>query len=279
MANKKITQLTEVTVVTSDDVLPIVTNTSTTAVTKKIKPSNLFSGWIASHATWSYSSADAPTFVISINADMTGILGKGMRIQITQSSVNYFIITAVGVYSGGATLVTVYGGTDYTLANATITSAYYSQAKAPINFPMARTKWDIVVPVTTAYVKTSPTTNTWYGQTNLMDSSLALPSINVPIGDWEIGWEYLFYGAASAAMAVELTLSTSASTESDKELSNIVAIGVNPAFLYAPASRSKNITVTSKTPYYTLLRSITSASSIGIDNGVTNTIRLKFGYL
>ncbi len=89
--------------------------------------------------TWSYSSADAPTFVISINADMTAVLSIGMRLRLTQTTVKYFIVTAVGAYSGGNTLVSVYGGVDYTLANAAISTPYYSTAKAPIGFPMSLT--------------------------------------------------------------------------------------------------------------------------------------------
>ena len=37
--------------------------------------------------------------------------------------------------AGGATLITVYGGTDYTLADEAITSPYYSYASNPQGFP------------------------------------------------------------------------------------------------------------------------------------------------
>jgi hypothetical protein len=67
--------------------------------------------WIADENTWTYSSADDPTFVISVDADMTGLIGVGNRIELVQSgSTKYFIVTAVGTYSGGATLITVRPG-------------------------------------------------------------------------------------------------------------------------------------------------------------------------
>ena len=100
--------------------------------------------WTSDSNTWTFSSADSPTFVISVNADMTALITAGTQIQLTQSAtVKYFIVTAVGAYSGGATLITVYGGTDYTLANSAITSPNYSYAKAPTGFPLSPAKWTV----------------------------------------------------------------------------------------------------------------------------------------
>jgi hypothetical protein len=60
----------------------------------------LSSGWIPADGTWTFSSADAPTYVVSVNADMTGIISVGMKIKLTHATVKYFIVTAVGAFSG-----------------------------------------------------------------------------------------------------------------------------------------------------------------------------------
>ena len=39
-------------------------------------------GWIVSPGTWTYSSADAPIFVITVNTDLTGKIGVGDRIKL-----------------------------------------------------------------------------------------------------------------------------------------------------------------------------------------------------
>jgi hypothetical protein len=134
-------------------------------------------GWTAGTGTWSYSSADAPTFVISVNNDQTGIIGVGQRIKLTQTTAKYFIVTAVGAYSGGATLITVYGGTDYTLANAAISTPFWSNVKAPFGFPMSPAKWTVTVTDTSDRTQASPTINVWY--------NLGSVSISAPIGIWK----------------------------------------------------------------------------------------------
>lgn len=168
-------------------------------------------GWTAGTGTWSYSSADAPTFVISVNADMTAILGVGMKIKLTQTTVKYFIVTAVGSFSGGATLITVYGGTDYVLANAAISSPNYSVVKAPLGFPMSPAKWSVIVTDSTIRTQASPTKNTWY---NLGTTAC---QITVPIGTWygeyKVGL-YAYRNATAATFAVA-TLSTANNSESD----------------------------------------------------------------
>jgi len=74
-------------------------------------------GWRAAGETWTYASADDPTFTFTISGDKTSKYSPGMRIKLTQTTVKYFIITAVS-YSAPNTTVTVYGGTDYDLVNA-----------------------------------------------------------------------------------------------------------------------------------------------------------------
>lgn len=88
-------------------------------------------GWVSAVGqTWTY--ATATTFTIT--GDYTAILNKGDKIKLTQTTAKYFYVTAVS-YSAPNTTVTVTGGSDYSLANAAITSPYYSKIASPNGFP------------------------------------------------------------------------------------------------------------------------------------------------
>lgn len=212
-------------------------------------------GWTAGTGTWSYSSADSPTFVISINADVTALIGVGQRIKLTQTTVKYFIVTAVGAYSGGATLVTVYGGTDYTLANAAITSPYYSNIKAPFGFPLSPDKWSVSLSDTSDNTQATPTQNTWYQPGSL--------SIAIPIGVWSVRFSHhmaVVTNAAQTIGTVQSALSTSTSSASDADLISHVAIGGASGTLVNSLSVfvEKVLTLTSKTTYNLNLRTTTA---------------------
>ena len=53
----------------------------------------------------------------------------------------HFINTGVGYSSN--TVLTLYGGTDYDLANSPIIEPYFSAAKAPFGFPLNEGKWRV----------------------------------------------------------------------------------------------------------------------------------------
>lgn len=90
-------------------------------------------GWVSSGETWTYASAT--TFTIS--TDKTGKYQKGDKLKLTQTTAKYFYIVVTPTYSSGTglTTITVSGGSDYTLANAAITSPYYSKVENPQSFP------------------------------------------------------------------------------------------------------------------------------------------------
>jgi hypothetical protein len=194
--------------------------------------SDISTGWIAGDAL-TYVSADAPTYVASVASDVTTKYCPGMRIKLTDAAaVKYFIITAVGAYAGGVTPLTLYGGTDYTLAGGAITLPYYSPMKAPWGFPLDPTKWCVEL-------QDSSTRNTTSG-TYVNVGSLVL---NIPIGSWEIyakgilsngGTSYTFF-----------TLSTGSTSESDPDFT--IAHYSTPIMAHFVM---KKINVASKTPYY-----------------------------
>lgn len=179
------------------------------AVWRQIYPAD--SGWIEVFETWTYASADAPTFTFTVVGDKSTKYYPGMRIKLTQTTVKYFIITGV-VYSSPNTTITVYGGTDYTLANAAIIYPYYSSAKAPAGFPLDPTKWTVTVTDSTLRSKTTDISDsTWYN----ID---AAAQISVPIGIWNVS--YMVYGSSSVTAtpgwhAVRVCLSSSSNSCSD----------------------------------------------------------------
>jgi hypothetical protein len=134
-----------------------------------------------------------------------------MRFKLTQTTVKYFVVTAVN-YGAPNTTVTLYGGTDYTLINAAITNPYYSSAKAPLGFPLNPTKWTVSVTDATVRTQATPTANTWY---NLN----AAHTISIPIGLWRVSYQVCVgYGKTTeSALAAFSTLSTANNSESDSK--------------------------------------------------------------
>lgn len=87
-------------------------------------------GWTEAGETWTYDSAT--TFTVS--GDQTAKYRAGAKIKLTQTSVKYFYIVTSS-HSSGTTTVTVTGGSDYSLSNASITSPHFSYQATPQGFP------------------------------------------------------------------------------------------------------------------------------------------------
>lgn len=132
----------------------------------------LRSGWVEADETWTYASADDPTFVITVPSGAASKYSVGMKIKLTQTTVRYFIITAVT-----DTTLTVYGGTDYDLADAAISANYYSLVKSPQGFPLDPDKW------TYAPTVTDTTSAGFYNHATL----------NVPLGIWNTDVSVMAY--------------------------------------------------------------------------------------
>ena len=181
-----------------------------------------------------------------------------MRIKLTQTTVKYFIITGVSTYSGGNTTITVYGGTDYDLANAAITSPYYSTQKAPQGFPLSPIKWTVKTTSTDSYATATPTANTWYTYANLV--------ISVPIGVWKLGYQANVGvdGSSVTGVIVQATLSTANNSESDTEFTCFTrSEGASGNItLNTFVSKEKYVSISSKTSYYLLNKT----ASTGIAN-------------
>jgi len=83
-------------------------------------------GWVSANETWEYASAST----ITVPSGAASKYAVGDRIKLTQTTVKYFYILAVA-----DTLLTVTGGTTYTVEDAAITLPYYSHEATPIGMP------------------------------------------------------------------------------------------------------------------------------------------------
>jgi hypothetical protein len=90
-------------------------------------------GWIGANETWTYASAT--TFTIS--GDVTDKYQINDKIKLTQTTDKYFRIVAIS-YSSPNTTFTVNGGGIFTLADASITSPFYSKIENPQGFALKK---------------------------------------------------------------------------------------------------------------------------------------------
>lgn len=199
-------------------------------------------GWSPAGETWTYASADAPTFTFTIaGVDKTTKYYAGMKIKLTQTTPKFFVITKVAFSTD--TTVTVYGGTDYVLANAAITSPFYSLSKSPAAFPLDPLKWVFETTDSSDRSQAAPAANTWY--------NLGAFTSSIPIGAWDLSYDVALQvnEGTSANCVIQTTLSTATSSATDNSFTTYDTINVSTAG-GRTFFRKKDLNVTSKTPYY-----------------------------
>lgn len=96
------------------------------SATGALTAAGTWDGWIGANETLTYASAT--TFTCS--SGLAAVLSIGDKIKLTQTTAKYFYVTGIS-----GTTITIFGGSDYTLANAAITSPYYSHEATPAGFP------------------------------------------------------------------------------------------------------------------------------------------------
>lgn len=89
-----------------------------------------YDGWINTADTWTYASST--TFTIA-GVDRTAQFPVGTKIKLTQTTEKFFYVTAKAFATD--TTITINGGSDYSLANAAITSPALSYDATPQGFP------------------------------------------------------------------------------------------------------------------------------------------------
>src|SRR4249920_1719963 len=119
-------------------------------------------GWSASPDTWTFNSADAPNYYIQVTGDRTGAYWPGMRFRLTSAGVVKYFIVQEARFISGITYLTLYGGTDYTLAAGAITAPASSTAKAPQGFPLDPAKWSLEATLSGNVAQPNATASAWY---------------------------------------------------------------------------------------------------------------------
>jgi hypothetical protein len=89
-------------------------------------PTIITDGWNSAGETWTYASATT----ITVPTGAVSRYAIGDKIKWTQTTVKYGVIIAVA-----DTLLTIATNTNYTVANAAITSPYFSHEVSPLGYP------------------------------------------------------------------------------------------------------------------------------------------------
>lgn len=221
---------------------------------------NPATGWIPISATLTYSSVDGHTFVVSTSSDMSGSIGIGDRVSFTNNSTTFYgIVTAIT-----SSTITLYGGTNYSVANSAITNPFFSHLKSPYGFINDPAIWSEELAINSNQSQTNPVATTVY--------NLGSQSIAIPIGKWRViieGTIQAFSNGAVTLIDMQVSLSNSNSSVSDPKLAADIQYQGASGNLYAETlvHRENNISLTSKTTYYLL-----GISPNGIANGGIRTV-------
>ena len=247
----------------------VVTNTGTfinAAVMNNIENAveELSVGWQSATGTFTYTSADAPTFVMATSVNTTSFISVGMKLKLTQGTTKYFIVTAQTSNS-----LTLYGGTDYTLTSAAITEVQYSPHKAPFGFPLNPDKWTVTLIDTDRRQQEDPSADVWYNPDGI--------SITVPIGLWNISYKANTYARLPDGEAGFRTCSMTLSETNDGDtLTQFKTAG----YTFQPSGSnslqvgtSNILSLLSKTTLYlNVSTSRPYLSRLGIDGGWSATV-------
>lgn len=107
----------------------VVGDTDTQTLTNKTLSTPIiktWDGWNTVSDSWSYLSASS----VTVPSGAASLYKKGDKVKFTQTTAKYFVVSAVT-----DTTLTFFVSTDYTVANAAISSIYVSHEENPIGFP------------------------------------------------------------------------------------------------------------------------------------------------
>lgn len=186
----------------------------------------------------------------------------------------YFIVTNVGEYSGSATQITMYGGTDFSLANSTITNPRFSAAKVPFGFNANPDKWSVTAMSAVDYSQASPVSGNWY--------NLGWVNIAAPIGLWVCSYQVNANATAGSATSVQVrtTLSTGTTTESHPATTRMGSVSSVTSLSVVLLLYGFTLELTAKTTFYLNTRTFGTMSSINNYNvSLPLVIRLVSAYL
>lgn len=220
-------------------------------------------GWYPISETLTYGAADAPNYTVTTPSDVTAKYPVGSKIKLTHSgSTKYFIVVA-SAFAAGSTTLTLYGGTDYTLAASAITAPSFSLGRAPIGFPLNPDKWSVVMTDNAVRTQAAAVAGTWYNVGPL--------SISIPIGVWNVSWRALAYADGQGAAAdMEGTLSTANNTEASEDYTAQIR-AAESGFIGGTIGRDFVLSLGAKTTYFLNFKTLTGSSTIGFDGAQVRT--------
>lgn len=168
------------------------------------------------------------------------------------AATSYFINTVTE-----PTVMTLFGGTDYSLLNADITNIYYSRDKAPQNFPLNPAKWTQSLGDSNNRIQSSPVASTVYNPGSL--------AISVPPGVWDLGYEasLVAHKSASTTTQSNASLSTSSSSITDPDFTSYIRSdgASGEMLLITTVSRRKRIELSAKATYYLVCKTDQASSA------------------
>ena len=251
-----------------------ITNANITDLRKGVGIRKIISSWETLNYTFVYTSADDPTYTMTVaSTDVTGYIWVGMKIRIKQAGAYlYFIVTKIAFSTN--TVVTLYGGSDYDLANVTIQEVGVSIEKSPIGFPMDPTKWTQVSVIATL-TQNSPTSTTYYSPGNL----------SIPIGKFTVKLQTVVRAVKTGGSYLNITagLSTANNSLSTTNWAIVVpTTGVDNAF--ATPNVTNELSLTTKTTYYFVVMTqsdgtLSALYAYGASNNTLQEIRAVCAYL
>lgn len=208
--------------------------------------------------TYSSYGSTSKVGVLASSVDVTSYVQRGDRIKFSQTTggTKYGIIQRVT-----NTQITVYFGTDFSLANETITNPTFSKLKSPQGFDTNPIKWTREYTDNVERILSSPVNNTWYNN--------GAPQLLVGPGLWRF-WFYLQAGSntvsGSSRVDTRVTLSTTNNGETDPDMTT--NWGNTAQYSSVPATKEKVIDITADTTYYlnTGVTSLTSGSNLYSEN-------------
>ena len=259
---QKTSQFNQATSVTQADQVPLLQGGELKRVTVGILTGAPDFGWSATGESWTYSSYNS-TYkigIVTVPSDATVKYQPGMRVRFSQTTggVKYAIIHAVS-----STTLTLFFGTDYSLANEAIGTPYYSPLDTPIGFNKNPNKWMMSTTFSAGANQVSPSSNVWY--------NIGGYSLPIGIGAWrtwyEVVGESLSVVSTSNYSIMLATLSTANNTQGPVDLVS-KEFGNNTGAEGFTLHKETVLEVASNTTYYINFKT---------DTATTNNIRVYGG--
>lgn len=198
----------------------------------------------------------------------------GQASGIISSTLDYAIVSSA-VFSTNTTLVVQVPEGCSIPTSGGVTTVSYSSNEVPFGFPKADSKWNVTAIFKTDQTQNSPVSGTWY--------NVGSPQLNLPIGNWDLGYTGTFYGTkgATTIMTLYASLSTSNSAESEPLLTSASQVeGASGQMTVCQTfNRSFTVAPVAATPYYIVTKTGTAtAASITLFNSFFSPLVITGAY-